>query len=235
MEYVSRTQLHDIISRYIRDHVKNGADQILEAGCGRYWLFNLEDIEYTLTGVDLDRDALEVRKEKDLDIAIFGDLRTVELAPRSFDIIYNSFVLEHVDGAQAVLENFVTWLKPGGLLILLFPNRNSVYGFFTRITPLWVHVAYKRYIKGNKSAGKPGCAPYPTYYDEILTRSAFLDFAKEHQLSMKEEAYFGKEPALVRLFMKVVEIMTLGRLSASAQSLLFILEKPLDLAESTDS
>ena len=111
--------------------------EILEAGCGRRWPLNLGDTNYRLMGVDLDETALSIRKSvvKDLDETILGDLRHVDLDENTYDIIYNSCVLEHIDNAKVVLQNFAKWLKPEGLLILRFPDRNSVYGFFTRINP----------------------------------------------------------------------------------------------------
>jgi hypothetical protein len=35
---------------------------ILEAGCGRHWPYDLTEIKHTLTGVDVDKEALEARK-----------------------------------------------------------------------------------------------------------------------------------------------------------------------------
>src|SRR6185437_11416268 len=73
-----------------------GPLRILEAGCGRDWPLHVS-VPYTLTGLDLDPDALAART--DLDEAIIGDLRTAELPAHSFDVVYSAFVLEHVSGA----------------------------------------------------------------------------------------------------------------------------------------
>src|SRR5690606_33965359 len=131
---------------------------ILEAGCGNSWQLKLPGVKYVLTGVDLNEDALRIRKceRKDLDGVIHGDLRTVALDADQYDVIYNSFVLEHVQQAEHVLSNFCRWLKPGGILILRIPDPKSVYGFLSRLTPFWFHVFYKRFIAGIKTAGKPG-------------------------------------------------------------------------------
>lgn len=43
------------ISEYIKDKSNSfGALNILEAGCGRRWRLNLQGINYSLTGIDLD-------------------------------------------------------------------------------------------------------------------------------------------------------------------------------------
>jgi hypothetical protein len=62
------------------------------------------------------KEALRIRRDetKDLDEAIVGDLRTADFGQRTFDVIFNSYVLEHVPGAQQVLENFNRWVKRPG-------------------------------------------------------------------------------------------------------------------------
>jgi 2-polyprenyl-3-methyl-5-hydroxy-6-metoxy-1,4-benzoquinol methylase len=100
-----------LVAAAIKARGDNGSLNILEAGCGRRWPFDLAGTEYRLTGVDLDQAALEIRKtrERDLHEAIHGDLRTVALPAGAYDVIYNSYVLEHVDGAEQVLRNFLLW------------------------------------------------------------------------------------------------------------------------------
>ncbi len=151
-------------------HRSQGELSILEAGCGNSWQLQLPGVRYVLTGVDMNQDALNIRKfeKRDLQEAVLGDLRTVSLAANQFDVIYNSFVLEHIAGAEQVLENFRRWLRPDGLLILRIPDPRSVYGMLSRMTPFRFHVFYKRWIAGVKTAGKPGYDPFPTVYDAIV-------------------------------------------------------------------
>jgi SAM-dependent methyltransferase len=116
-----------------------------------------------------------------------GDLRTADLGGRKFDVVYSSYVLEHVPNAALALENLYRWLKPGGLLILRFPDRNTAFGFTGRFTPFWLHVAYHKYILRRWNAGKPGFGPYPTYYDWIVSREGLRDFCASHRLRVREE------------------------------------------------
>jgi SAM-dependent methyltransferase len=226
LKHLLHEEVNDLMAAYIRRAAsENRPIQILEAGCGRHWPFNMKDIVYRLTGVDIDHIALASRRQRDLDIAILGDLRNVALPDASFDVIYSSFLLEHVDGAERVLNNFVVWLKPGGLLILTFPNRDSVFGLFTRITPLWIHVLYKKYIKGNKNAGKAGYPPYPTFYDRIISRGRFRAFADEQHLSVCEEYAFGQLPRAIRLPVILAGLLSFGKLAVDDISLMYVLEK----------
>ena len=198
-----------------------------------------------LCGVDVDRTALEIRKyEKgDLDEIIEGDLRTVRLDDHRFDVIYCSFVLEHVERADLVLENFVRWLKPEGLLIVRIQDPRSVRGFVTRITPHWFHVLYYKRVMRRPSAGQPGHAPYATFYHPRVSRRGIYGYCAAHGFRVMEE-HGEHQPdgegvvrAMIGLGTRIVAALSLGTLTAGHANLLYILEKapaadPAGLAES---
>jgi SAM-dependent methyltransferase len=198
--------------------------RILEAGCGRYWPLRLS-VPYTLTGIDADRNALAARS--DLHQAVVGDLRSAEFPPQSFDVIYCSFVLEHVSGAEQVLERFRRWLAPGGVLILKVPDRDSVYGFVTRVTPFWAHVVFYRYVVGYKPAGTPGHGPYRTYYDEVISKSGLRRFCDSHELSAPQVfrlcSYVRQRLVLAGAFL--LSMLSAGRLAWRHNNLLFIVRR----------
>jgi SAM-dependent methyltransferase len=224
-----------IIANHIKQKARcHDALSILEAGCGKKWGLDLEGIQYTLTGIDIDEKALNFRvnKQKDLDISIHGDLRTVALEDSHYDVIYNSNVLEHINGAERVLEKFERWLKPGGILILIIPNRDSVKGFLTRITPFWFHIFYKRYIIGKKNAGKPNHGPFPTFFDKVVSIKGIYEFCESHDLFIKAEYSAGHgrnfrwiTQILSRLIIWVVHLGSFKRLSASHGHLIYVIEK----------
>ncbi|MGH8934221.1 MAG: class I SAM-dependent methyltransferase [Egibacteraceae bacterium] len=227
-------QTSELMKRYIQSKTINGEPvQILEAGCGRKWELDLENV--VLTGVDLDAAALDIRKnvQKDLHEAVHGDLCSIELPAERFDVIYNSFVLEHVEDAPRALQNFARWLKRGGIVVLRIPDPDSVRGFVTRITPHWFHVFYYRYFIGARNAGKPGYAPYTTYYHPVVSRRGIREFCEKHSLVVREECgdggyhSFGRGPVarLTAVFAHTLAAMSFGRLTARHTNLLFILEK----------
>jgi SAM-dependent methyltransferase len=218
-----------VVVEHIRRH-SQGKDriEILEAGCGRRWPYDLDGLPYVLTGVDLDAEALRIRQQvrRDLHHVVLGDLRSVHFPTHRFDIIYSSFVLEHVPQTRLVLANFLRWLKPGGLVILKFPDRDSVYGFVTRLTPFWFHVLYKRHVVGNRNAGKPGYGPYRTVHEEVIARKAFQQFIRKSGLTVRQEYGFGTLGGVQGLLARVGSWLSLGRLSADYYNLLYILESP---------
>ena len=210
------------------------AIRVLEAGCGKRWVLTPNRDEVHITGVDADAEALRIRRDVrgDLDDEILGDLRTVELPAASFDVVYCSYVLEHVAGAEGVLDRFDTSLRPGGRLIIRVPDGDSVYGFVTKHSPHGLHVLYKRYIERNKNAGKPGHAPYPTVYDQVVTLRGLRDWAARNGFTVLEEygtnsylRYFGPFRRVVDLALHGVAAASHGRLSAGHNNICLIMEK----------
>jgi SAM-dependent methyltransferase len=225
----------ELMEGWLKRKGRGRALRILEAGCGNHWPLNLDGIQYALVGVDVDARALEIRKAsaRPGDEIRYGDLRNRELfGAAQFDAIYNSFVLEHVAGAEHVLENFAYWLAPGGLLILRIPDRDSVFGFVARTTPFWCHVFYKKYAKGNRNAGKPGFDPYPTVYDRIVSRQGIHDFCRARGLVIRDEAgYADYLPRgrifgpLSRVLVRTISVLSLGRLDGRYNNLTLVIEK----------
>jgi SAM-dependent methyltransferase len=213
---------------------ERGHLEILEAGCGQRWPLQLGDVSYRLTGIDLDPEALRLREtvQQDLDEAVVGDICTADLPLGAFDVIYSSFVLEHIADAPCALANFSRWLAPGGLLLLRIPDRNSAYGVLTRLTPYWFHVAFYRYYLGNARAGTPGHGPYPTHYHPVVSRPGLREFGARHGLSVLEERgvrfqFRGRylRSRLTRAVQRLISIASLGHFAASHNNLLLVLKK----------
>ena len=212
-----------------------GKVTILEAGCGRKWELDVETTGFEITGVDLDAHALEHRRTvtRDLDIGIVGSICDRDIVPsRYFDVIYSAYVLEHVDGALTALENFAEWVRPGGLIVMWLPNRNSVYGWTARHTPYRAHVWAYRHLFGDRNAGKPGFGPYPTYHDSVLAPNSLMAFSRERGFSLEEIFAIdefaqtrGAKWAAVRMGMRIISRLSLGRLSDRAVGLGIVMRR----------
>ncbi len=219
---------------------KQGSDDtsidILEAGCGQRWLLQQElgGKKFRLTGVDLDKDALEIRKNvrKDLDEAIHGDLRSIAFGDRKFDVIYSAFVLEHISGAHDVLSRMTSWLKPNGIIVIEIPDPDSVKGLITRLSPHWFHVFYYRYILGIKTAGHAGHGPYRTYFDPVNSRHGMYAFGEENKLKVEAEYAFAtdgpkKKPmrVVIGIATKLINVLSFGKFSDRHADLLYVLRR----------
>jgi len=234
----SWSETNRLLSEFVNDYFGKSNEKnpvkILEAGCGQQWNLML-NIDYELTGCDLSREAMEIRRDRygDLDKFIVGDLATVPIDNNSFDIIYCSYVLEHLNGAEAVLERFFTWLKPGGLAILIFPDRDAVFGFITRLTPHWFHIFYYKYILKFPNAGLPGHSPFPTSYDPVTSRRGIHEFCRERDYWVPLEFAAALETpqskwgvaALIAAIVKFIAAISFGRLTDRHQNLTLIIKK----------
>lgn len=207
--------------------------EILEAGCGQRWLLDPGRKAF-LTGVDLDRDALEIRRtvRKDLDEAIHGDLRAISFGDRKFDVIYSAFVLEHIAGAEKVLGRMCGWLKPNGIIVIEIPDPQSVKGLVTRITPHWFHVFYYRFVLGIKTAGHAGHGPYRTYFDRVVSRSGIREFCAANGLTVDAEYAFATDGprrkgmrSLMAVITTAIGAFSFGAFSHRHADLLYVLRR----------
>lgn len=219
----------------VNDNVPGVPIRILEAGCGQHWPLKISGVRVHITGVDTDADAMRIRRaaHADLDAEIVGDLRSVELPRAAFDVSYCSFVLEHVDGAERVLEQLRLATRPGGRLVIRVPDRDSVYGFLVRHSPHRIHVLYKRYIEGFADAGKPGHAPYPTVYDDVVSLRGLREYARVHDLEVVAEygsnAYlmvFKSLRPVVAGGLKMISWISRGRILATHNNIGIVLQVP---------
>ncbi|MFG2244574.1 class I SAM-dependent methyltransferase [Spirillospora sp. NPDC048823] len=131
---------------------------ILEAGCGWGTSLDLGDREHHVTGVDMDVPDLRAYtcERPDLDAWHLGDLRTVPLPPRAYDIVHASHLIERIPHAELVLDRFVAALKPGGLLLVHLRDRNTAFGFLDRALPRWLHVSGRRRRRTRPGRGPRG-------------------------------------------------------------------------------
>jgi SAM-dependent methyltransferase len=229
----------EVLSKFLRDRLQNRGStvKVLEAGCGRSWPLDLGDFQIELTGIDTDEDALNarIREVGDIDHPIVGDLREVVLKHGEFDLIYSCEVLEHINGAESVLERFLDWLKPDGVAVCIFPDRDTVFGLLTRCSPHWIHVAYHKYIMGIATAGARGFGPYRTTYDRVISRRGMHSFCAAHGCTIALE--YGRAPGLAdwpgwffslyRMIAPVIAKLSFGSLAWEHIGLVYVIQKRL--------
>ena len=121
----TRTAEFEVIKSAMATKFENKNVRILEAGCGRKWEYTIpEDVTPYIIGVDVDEAAMQLRStlENDLDEMHCCDLLDAPIPSGSADIIYCSFVFEHLEDPPGVLKKFADWVADDGIIILRFPN-----------------------------------------------------------------------------------------------------------------
>jgi SAM-dependent methyltransferase len=156
-----------------------GELSIYEAGGGSTSFLPLKVLHRAhVTVVDIDQD--QIRNNDYAQQAILGDIQTYRFKPNSFDLVICYNVIEHVPDVEAALLNFRESLKPNGMILIGAPNPRSLSGVVTKYSPHWFHVWFYRHVRGDKKAGLPGHAPFPTLFHPLVALPNLEAFAEQH-------------------------------------------------------
>jgi len=228
-----------LFARYTRDYV-TGHDghqiTILQAGCttadGDLGVSVLREAgaDIVVSLIDDDQPVTRAALGADESLAgcVRGDLRTVPLPPRSHDIVLCALLLQRISHAELVLDRLVATIRPGGLLLLRFSDRDSSGGFLDRVMPLAARTAVWR----KRRPGRPG--PYPAVYERLSSVRGVQAYALMRELVIAERQALGglagalAEPRGFLAAQKLVAWLSRGRLTAAHEELLYVLRKPED-------
>ena len=160
---------------------------------------------------------------------ILGDLRSVPLPPRSFDVMYCGFLLDRIPHAALVLDRFGAALRPGGLLLLRIRDRNCAAAALDRRTP----EPLRRILWARLHAGEPG--PFPAIYDPVNSARGMQAYASAHGLVVirRETARTATGPpgrlsGTVEAARALIAWLSRGRLTDDHDELLYVIRKPED-------
>jgi len=157
-----------------------------------------------------------------------GDLRTVALPQRSFDIVACTLLLDRIEHAELVLDRLTGALKPGGLLLLQVRDRDCAAALLDRALPSRLRGAIWR----QRRPGRPG--PHPAIYDRLGTARGIQSYALLRGLVIAARqplgGLAGGLPQAPRGYLAAQKMIARfsGRLTASHEELLYVLRKPED-------
>jgi hypothetical protein len=188
------------------------------------------DISVTLIDDDQPVTRAATRARAALSACVLGDLRTVPLAPRAFDIVQCASLLERIKHTELVLDRLISAIKPGGLLLLRVRDRDSAAGFLDRALP----AAARRAIWRRRNPGEPG--PHPAVYEQLASARGVHGYALLRGLVIAERLALGGlaggpagMPPAPRGYLtaqQLVAPLSRGRLTAAHEELLYVLRKP---------
>ena len=103
-------------------------------GCGDGFHLNLlrkyGAKTWTLEGIDMDRRAIERAKKSGL-LVHCGNVESIDLPQNTYDLAFMIQTIEHVDKPDEVLRGIRKLLKPGGKLVIVTDNTDSLdFRFF---------------------------------------------------------------------------------------------------------
>jgi SAM-dependent methyltransferase len=211
-----REQIH----RFIRP-----ASQVLDAGCGRY-LKLCKELSGVARMVGIDLESTLETDNRSAPFGVRGDLSRLPFASGCFDIVVSRSVIEHLSDPPVVFREFSRILRPGGILIMVTPNKYDYVSLIATLTPHWFH---QRLV--SRIFGVPEDDVFPTFY-RANTRSAIRKAMAASGLAEKQlisvahyPAYLTFSPVLFRLGVLYERLTSLGFLSSLRSSILCVFEK----------
>ena len=164
---------------FVESHIKPFADfeayrgkDVLEVGCGigtAAQSFIEHGARYT--GIDISPTSIELAKKR-LDVyglegdVFEGDIQTLVIPNKTFDLVYSFGVLHHIDDLESALKNIHTMLKPGGAFKLMMYASNS-----------WKNMCIKRGL--DQFEAQSG-VPIANTYTKDEMRNILKDFVNIH-------------------------------------------------------
>jgi hypothetical protein len=163
------------------------------------------------------------------DDVIVGDLRTVAIAQRGYDVIYCARLLERIEHVELVLDHLISALRPGGLLLVRAKDRQTAPALLDRLLP---HPLRKNLHK-RLHPGIPG--PFPAVYEKAVCERGMTNYALMRGLVIAQRAAECTLPAApprisssVRIACSVISRLTRGRFGDTHDELLYVIRKPQD-------
>jgi SAM-dependent methyltransferase len=219
---------------YVAEH-PGRAISVLQAGCATAGHdLDLAALRASAAGVVvwlIDDDSPETRtavaSRPELREAILADLRSVPLAPRSFDIVHCPMLLDRITNAGLVFDRLVAALRPGGLLLVRTPDRQTAAGFLDRRLPRALRAAAWPATR----PGQPG--PFPAIYEPIASARGLAAFMTRQGLAVAHrETYTALDGTGMATAMlaarRLVAWLSRGRLTCRHDELRYVLRKPQD-------
>ena len=160
---------------------------------------------------------------------ILGDLRTIPMPPRSFDIVHCALLLDRISHVELVLDRFTAALRPGGLFLLRIRDRDCAAGLLDRIAPQWV----RRALWSRVNPGQPG--PFRAVYSPAASDHGIQAYMQMRGLVICQRetartwpAGPGRAVRAVAAARGLIARLTRDHLTDAHDEVLYVIRKPQD-------
>lgn len=158
-----------------------------------------------------------------------GDLRTIALPPRSFDVVHCALLLDRITHVELVLDRLTAALRPGGLFLLRIRDRDCAAARLERRLPRWA----RRLIWARLDPGRPG--PFPAVYEKMTSDRGVQAYLALRGLAIVRRQTAWTLPAgpgrVARGATAACGLLcwlTRGRASDTHDEVLYVIRKPED-------
>ena len=172
---------------------------ILDAACGRRNAFWEPEFMTCTDSVGLDSDEAAICENRFHNSFLCQDVH--DLADiEHYGGILSVYTWEHLQNPKKCLENFYRALRPGGILVIIAPNRWSIKSTMERVMPRPVKDLAWRMFKGHSHM------LYPAFH-QLCTKQSLMEASRKVGLEFVEFKsveypflWFAKMPPLFLLF-----------------------------------
>ena len=160
---------------------------------------------------------------------VFGDLRTIPLPSRDVGVVYSAHLLDRVQHVELVLDRLVAALKPGGILLLRFRDRECAAGLLDRRLPQIARRAVWHWLRPEQEG------PLPAIYEPLLSVEGVYGYALARGLAIGERQAVRDRPRRparmawgAPLACRLIAAMSRGKHPDDHDDLLYVIRKPVN-------
>ncbi len=200
-EKFSASKVEDVLDYFrkkrakrLSKYIDNGS-KVLDIGCGngKFLMFLLKFGQYELYGKEMEGNSAK-RAARIPEIKLkTGMLEDNDFTENFFDAISLFHVFEHLTYPQETLQTIKKILKPGGIIIISFPNINSWQAKLFK--GKWLHLDPPRHL----------FFLAPGDFINIMRENGFV-LLKEYYVSMEQNPY-GMTQSILNLFCKKRDVL----------------------------
>jgi len=208
---------------------------IVDVGGGARCAFAEECPGSHIIAVDISPSELE-RNRQVSDRIVADVTECIPLPNNSADVVSSRFVLEHLRGVRRFVEEAYRVLKPGGIFITLFPNKNAPFSLINRVLP----TSFARKVAYAFNDGAAELGVFPAYYEYCSPR-AFQRLCREEgftavdvQVMYFQSSYFYFCFPLALLSLCYESIISWLKVKSLSAHVLVCARKPAEKGEEVD-